>query len=158
MENVDVRFLWNIFFIPESSPSNSVLMAPYFSSLVSYSASNLNTLRICRVHITNYYWSLERLALTSSPPVASSRVIMWVYWSSSSTRSSSSAMLGLSLKPSFLTWNMTSIMYWVLLSRVLSCRTCLSLSNIACIPRGDTCKYNNNCIIIKYNINQLYIN
>lgn len=80
--------------------------------------------------------SAERVPLCillrmSSWLYSSSSGSMWVNWSSSSTRSRPSGITGWSLKPSFLMANITSIMYWTLLSMADSWRTFLRRSNMA---------------------------
>ena len=88
------------------------------------------------------------------PLCSPSMCIMWVNWSSSSTRSKSSITIGcswnhfsqidrvsecfLTAKLSFLMANKTSIIYWVLLSIEASWRIFLIRSKIAFNARGAT--------------------
>lgn len=121
-----------------------LLMVLYFSSFSRKSGSNLNTSVkhthtnthlelhgiecVPPIQLIHHFYGLLR---TSSVLYSSSSGNIWVNWSSSSTRSRPSGITGWSLKPSFLIANMTSIMYWTLLSIADSWRTFLRRSNIA---------------------------
>lgn len=74
---------------------------------------------------------ISNLLRISSGLYSSSNGNIWVNWSSSSTRSNPSGMIGWSLKPSFRTANMTSIMYWTRMSILDSCRMYRRRSKIA---------------------------
>ena len=90
--------------LPSASPRISAFSFLYASSCSSHSASNLKTF--------NLSWTSK----------SSSKLARCVIWSSSSTRSSSSLIAGLSLYLSFLTWKRTSIIYCTLLSMSCSCK------------------------------------
>jgi len=95
------------------SPRISAFVLLYSSSFSSHSGSNLKIFR------------------PSSTSISSSKAMTWVIWSSSSTKSSSSLMAGLSLYLSFRTWKRTSIIYCTLLSISASCNMLRNWSKTA---------------------------